>query len=117
MHKSAEMDGHTWRKAHAFKVEKRKRDENGYIETTKGRVKFTPLAMETFGAMSDDMRNFLITIANNLAIAWKKSASVMIHYTLKTVSAALQHGNARCLVNKRQAVKMNGKFSLTVDPG
>jgi hypothetical protein len=83
------------------KLTARKADDNGYIETTKGKVKFVPLGYETLGGFSKNS----IVLVRCLAKEWESvlglSSSVAALSMVKTLSLEIWRCNARSLLTER----------------
>ena len=88
----------------ADEAERRKRGKYSHLESSHH---FTPMAVESLGALGPDAQSFLRDLGRCLREAMSEPSSY--HYLLQRISVAMQRGNAAAVLGTR------GKLELAAD--
>ena len=80
------------------KLRIRKADNNGLIDTTRGKRKFIPLGFESFGGFSSNSKKFVDFIAHEWSSKSGMPKSIAKNSIISKISFGIQRGNGMCLV-------------------
>src|SRR5690242_8018313 len=67
-------------------------DHQGYIDSARGKVKFTPLGFESLGAFSSNSPNLLDKLASEWGLKLGFEKSFIMNYMIKRISFDIQRG-------------------------
>jgi hypothetical protein len=86
-----------------LKLKARKADQEGMIDTARGKLKFIPLCFEALGALSRNSVNLVDHIAKEWSLNSGISHSIALQAVISKISIGIQRGNAMCLVASSRA--------------